>query len=129
MATFDYQEMADLALELLTEFGEDGTLLRKQTTQTLASDGSAAETGTSSATVKMMEIVGGTRMGLANAGAQSSDQGVRRFSASHLLAALATPPQTGDRITFNGQTLTVKDVRTIKPAGTTICHMVDAGRP
>lgn len=128
MPTFDYAAMATLALELLTEFGNTATIQRKQPT-TLAADGSATADPDVPETVKCVEIVAGTRMGLANAGAQTDDGGTKNFSATHLIAPLVTPPVTGDTIVFNGNNLTIKDVRTVKPAGTIMCHFLDAGKP
>lgn len=128
MAAFDYAEMAALALELLTEFGDDATITRIAT-KTLAADGSATGAADASVTVKCLEIVAGTRLGLANAGAMSSDGDVRNFSATHIIEAMADPAKTGDRLVFNGRTLAIKDVRTVRPSGTALCHFINAGNP
>lgn len=127
MTTF-YDEAVALAVELLDEFGADATLARRGG-MTMAADGSATETGASSTTVRCMEIVAGTRMGMAGAGASQTEGGTKRFAATHILAALADPPEAGDRLTFDGRTMTINDVRTVRPTGTTILHFVAAGKP
>lgn len=126
---FDYSEAAATALELLTEFGAKGTLTRRGAASTLNEDGSATPTGTGDAPVVGMEIAAGTSGGLSNAGAQGEAGGTRKFSATHLIAAIEPPPQTGDVMALNGKTLYVKDVRTVRPTDTTICHFLSCGSP
>jgi hypothetical protein len=123
-----YDEMAALALDLIGEFGASGTLTRKGTAS-LQNDGSVVATGGGTATVTMMEMAAGTGMGTPNVGTQTIAGGVRSFEATHVLAALATPPVVGDTIAFNGRTLAIEEVRTVRPAGTAVVHFVRASNP
>jgi hypothetical protein len=124
-----YDEGAALALELLTEFGEDATIQPRLATPTLQGDGSVAGTPQAAMPCKAMELVAGTRMGLANAGSVAVEGGTKRFSASHILSALPADPEPGMTFTFKGVVMTVRDARTVNPAGTRICHFIDAGAP
>ena len=126
---FDYAEMAAVALELLAEFGDAGTLHRRGNGSSIDADGRAAPAGAGDTPIIGMEIVAGTSMGLARAGAGGEEGGTRTKAATHLIAGLENEPLTGDTITLNGAKLLIKDVRTVRPTTVTICHFLSCGKP
>lgn len=118
---FDYAAMAQVAVELLAEFGAAGTLTRNGGTSTLNADGSASPVGSAASVAVQMIELGREKE------SSTDESGVRAARATHLLAPIIPPPLSGDTLGFNGKTLTISSVRTSNPAGTVLCHFVTAG--
>lgn len=117
MATFDYDEMADMATELLSEFGTSASLIRQTVTRTDQRPITTNATYPITCVVcsyKKTEIDGERIM-----------VGDKKIVIS--VDGLSITPKPDDQILFtSGLTFKIIESDPIKPADTLICHILQA---
>jgi len=115
--TYDYQDDADTAAELLEEFGQSVTLTSKTSGAYSTATGATAVT-TDTQTVNAVALDYGSR---------DIDGTLIRAGDKRLLMAPQTTagddltaPVVDDTVTVGGTVYTVKGIKTLSPAGTVI---------
>jgi hypothetical protein len=117
--SFDYAPMAELADELLTEFGQALTI----TTSVVGEYDPA--TGTTSSSVTSHEGYGVLLdYGLHGSGSYNTPGTLVQQGDKQLLLSpdLVTPPQMDDVVTFSQVNYTIKNIKAISPAGVPVLY-------
>lgn len=123
--TFAYDEIADLADELIREFGQTVTV-------TMRSSGAYdPATGASTVTETTQTCTGAVfDYSLIASGAQNADGSMILATDKQLLlspyttagAAITRPVPDGTRVTVGSTVYTVKNVKAVEPAGTPVMY-------
>lgn len=117
-AVFDYAEMAQIAAELLAEFGQDALITALGAEQ--------YDTATQTYTAATSEYSGKAAV-FAYKNREIDGHRIVAGDMKIYLERVSTPPQVGWQIRVNGRTWRIKDVSPLSPAGFDVIYVLQAG--